>query len=148
MAFMMAIARYLKKRFMGTRLHSVGFEKVKRSKSPAKIRQGFLLKTFLILLMLVLIKSVFGQASNYSFSEDLVSYDPISAGTVYNSGNGPNRIDDQTYSNLPIGFTFNYNGTNYTQFSISANGFIAFGSSVANSFTPISSATGLSLIHI
>jgi hypothetical protein len=106
-----------------------------------KSRREFLVKTFLVFVMLIFLKSLVAQVSNYSFSEDLISYAPISGGTVYNSGNGPNRIDDQTYSNLPIGFTFNYNGVDYNEFSISANGFIAFGATVSNSFTPISSAT-------
>ncbi|MFZ9028070.1 MAG: HYR domain-containing protein, partial [Crocinitomicaceae bacterium] len=126
---------------MGTRLHSVGFEKIKRSKRKKKSRREFLVKTFLLMMMLIFIKTMFAQVSNYSFSEDLITYTEISGGTVYNSGNGPSRIDDQTYNNLPIGFTFNYDGIDYTQISISANGFIAFSSSVSNSFNPLSSAT-------
>lgn len=34
--------------------------------------------------------------------------------------------DDDITAALPIGFTFNYYGTNYTQFEISSNGFITF----------------------
>ena len=34
--------------------------------------------------------------------------------------------DDQVSASLPIGFTFNYYGANYTQFEISSNGFITF----------------------
>ena len=34
--------------------------------------------------------------------------------------------DDAVSSSLPIGFTFNYFGVNYTQFEISSNGFITF----------------------
>ena len=34
--------------------------------------------------------------------------------------------DDQTTAGLPIGFTFNFFGTDYTQFVISSNGFISF----------------------
>ena len=130
-----------KHKLMGTRLHSVGFEKIPRSRRMKKSRREFVVKTFLVLVMLIFLKSIVAQVSNYSFSEDLITYSPISGGTVYNSGNGPSRIDDQTYSDLPIGFTFNYNGVDYNEFSISANGFIAFGTSVSNSFTPISSAT-------
>jgi hypothetical protein len=42
------------------------------------------------------------------------------------SGTGISVGDDQTVSNLPIGFTFNYWGTNYTTVNISSNGWISF----------------------
>ena len=127
--------------FMETKLHSVGFEKLTPSRKRKKAQKEFILKVVLVLMSLIFLKSLTAQVTSYSFTEDLTTYSPITGGTVYNSGNGANRIDDQTYTNLPIGFTFNYNGVDYTEFSISANGFIAFGSSVSNSFSPISSAT-------
>ena len=40
--------------------------------------------------------------------------------------------DDQTSATLPIGFTFNFFGTNYTNFVISSNGFISFDLTAVN----------------
>lgn len=42
------------------------------------------------------------------------------------AGTGISVGDDQTITNLPIGFTFNYWGTNYTTVNISSNGWISF----------------------
>jgi|GEM_PF-6032535 len=61
--------------------------------------------------------------------------------TVIDSGLA---IDDQNYMNnaFPSGFTFDFNGTLYTSFNISANGFIFFGSTNPGMITnPISNAT-------
>ena len=53
--------------------------------------------------------------------DDSISYSYEStAGTAISVG------DDQTVSNLPIGFTFNYWGTNYTTVNICSNGWISF----------------------
>ncbi|MBK9552843.1 MAG: hypothetical protein IPO45_11815 [Saprospiraceae bacterium] len=41
-----------------------------------------------------------------------------------------------------IGFTFNYNGVNYTQFGFNANGFIRLGSTTINTNLAISDASG------
>jgi len=61
--------------------------------------------------------------------------------TVVDSGLG---IDNQNYMNnaFPSGFTFDFNGTLYTSFNISANGFIFFGSIDPGVITnPISNTT-------
>lgn len=60
---------------------------------------------------------------------------------VIDSGLG---IDDQNYMNnaFPSGFTFDFNGTLYTSFNISANGFIFFGNTDPGAITnPISNNT-------
>ncbi len=43
--------------------------------------------------------------------------------------------DDTYTSSYPIGFTFNYYGTNYTNFVISSNGFITFTTSLAGGYS-------------
>jgi subtilisin-like proprotein convertase family protein len=51
--------------------------------------------------------------------------------------------DDETSSVINIGFTFNYNGNDYTQFSINNNGYIGLGgSTLVLTYSPISSSTG------
>ena len=57
-----------------------------------------------------------------------VGYNISSVSYSYEStaGTGISVGDDQTISNLPIGFTFNYWGTNYTTVNICSNGWISF----------------------
>lgn len=53
-------------------------------------------------------------------------------------GGATRQFDDNAYNALPIGFTFNYNGTPFTQVSINSNGYLTFGATVANSYTALS----------
>lgn len=66
----------------------------------------------------------------YSFLATSGTYTPISGGTLLTfTYNGVNNNDDGilTPANaINIGFTFNYNGTNYTTIRPCANGFAAF----------------------
>ena len=65
--------------------------------------------------------------SNYVFLQDEEgTYSEISGGTVH----GTITNDDESFNAINIGFTFNYNGVDYTQISIQTNGFIAMGNSV------------------
>ncbi|HOW30471.1 MAG TPA: Ig-like domain-containing protein, partial [Bacteroidales bacterium] len=82
--------------------------------------------------------SSFGAvATSYQFAQGTAAYTPITGGTLLGSG----TIDDTSYPNNPIGFTFNFNGTNYTAFSVNCNGFLALGTSISSSYTPISSGS-------
>lgn len=82
----------------------------------------------------------FGQVSNYTFSESAGTYNNISGSTAIASG----WDDNVTTNTIPIGFIFNFNGTDYTTCSVNSNGYITFGATLSaiNNFTPISSATG------
>ena len=65
--------------------------------------------------------------SSYAFTGTSGTYTPIS-GTVL----GANAIgDDVGIGNLPIGFTFNYNGINQTVFAASSNGLLLLGNTTA-----------------
>ncbi len=80
----------------------------------------------------------FGQAqvSYYTFSENTATYSSISGTTAIATS-----WDNNAALNIPIGFTFNYNNTNYTTCSILSNGFITFGTTVAGDaagYNPIS----------
>ena len=77
------------------------------------------------------------SASAMVFSTTAGTFTNLVGGTVL----GTNLNDDDLFLNLPIGFTFNYNGASYTTFSAVANGFIAMGATVANSYTSLSSGT-------
>ena len=63
------------------------------------------------------------QVSSYGFSQSAGTYTEITGGTVL----GVATNDDTNFNANPIGFSFVYNGTTYTQFSVNANGFLALG---------------------
>ena len=74
------------------------------------------------------------QVSSYGFSQSAGTYTEITGGTVL----GVATNDDTNFNANPIGFSFVYNGTTYTQFSVNANGFLALGATVASSYTALS----------
>ncbi len=109
----------------------------------------------LVVLLGVSLQNALAQVSNYTFAASTSTYTPITGGTpmvllptatavfasssIFNNDvNGANT----TNTGFPIGFTFKYNNTDFTNFAISANGFIRLGSGTfASSSTtlPISS---------
>lgn len=72
-------------------------------------------------------------ANAYTFAQSVGTYTPISGGTVLATS-----CDDNNYNANAIPFTFNYNGTDYTQFSVNCNGFLAMGAAVTSSYAPLS----------
>lgn len=64
-------------------------------------------------------------AATYSFTAYNTAYAAI-AGT----GIPGIQADDATVASIPLGFTFNFAGTNYTQVSACSNGWIAFSNNV------------------
>ncbi|MBK9227823.1 MAG: T9SS type A sorting domain-containing protein [Ignavibacteria bacterium] len=100
------------------------------------------------LMFLCMVSQSRSQLSQYSFQQFGSSYSEITGGTVVGSatattGNGAS-LDDTIFTAQPLPFTFNFNGIDFTTYSISSNGFITFGATnpAANLFTPISSNTG------
>lgn len=84
--------------------------------------------------------NVFGQVANYNFSESAGTYTTITGTTIHASG-----WDDAVSTNtIPLGFIFNFNGTNYTTCSVNSNGYITFGATTSanNLYTPISDNSG------
>ncbi|MBK7030729.1 MAG: hypothetical protein IPH45_16645 [Bacteroidales bacterium] len=67
-------------------------------------------------------KAATAWSTPYTFTQTAGTYSAISGTTVGTTAN-----DEEVFGPFNIGFTFNYNGTNYTQFSISTNGFIGLG---------------------
>ncbi len=80
-------------------------------------------------------------ATAYNFSQTTSTYTPITGGTVLGSG----TVDDVNYTAQPIGFTFNYDGVDYTSLGVNSNGFIWLGATApaTNTYTAIST-TGAS----
>ncbi|MGB1041442.1 MAG: choice-of-anchor J domain-containing protein, partial [Flavobacteriales bacterium] len=85
----------------------------------------FLLSALLMFLSVGILNA---QVSLYSFSAKPGTFTPIVGGTNLNSVDA----DDAISSPQPIGFTFNFDGSNHTQFRMSSNGFISFGSSTSS----------------
>lgn len=78
------------------------------------------------------------QVAGYSFSSSAGTYNAISGGTAIPSTSSA-TLDNNVQGSIGIGFTFNYNGTNYTEVGYNANGWISLGSATpTSSLTPIS----------
>ena len=85
-----------------------------------------------------------GQSGNgYIFASKIGTFSSISgSGTPV----GASGWDDHTQSNIPIGFTFYYNGAPYTEVAACSNGFLSFDSNTTdspNGYTNISSGDSI-----
>ena len=80
--------------------------------------------------------AVNAQVSGYTFAQAAGSVTALTATyTTHTSG----TTDYGVYQNVAIGFTFCYNGVNYTAVSISNDGWIEMGATLSNNtYTPIS----------
>lgn len=121
------------------------FYKTKKNRPKTRYLFNKWYRLLPLLITLFTTVSLLGQnASQYSFSQSSGTYAVLSSPTVLGSGSA---LDSETYS-IPSaslsGFSFNFAGTNYTAFTVSANGFIGFGSSIMSGTvqTPLSSTTG------
>lgn len=74
--------------------------------------------------------------TNYQFASSSGTYTPLAGGTIL----GDDFNDDDNFTGLPIGFSFKYNCSDFTTFSVQTNGFIIFGSQTSFDYTPISAA--------
>lgn len=93
-------------------------------------------------MLSLFLTKVNSQVSSYTYAQSNSAYSAITGGAIY----GATSDDDNSYNAINIGFPFKYNCIDYNQISISANGFIAFGSSVLSSYTPISSGASNNVV--
>ncbi len=70
-------------------------------------------------------------AASYGFTAQSSSFSEITGGTQISAI----QADDALSATLPIGFTFNFCGTNYQNFVISSNGWLSFNTSLFGSAT-------------
>ena len=77
----------------------------------------------LLFLIVFLVNTASAQVNNYFFSQSLSTYTAIN-GTQIDSLNE----DDVFHKNIPIGFSFNYNGNVTDRMGICSNGFIVMDS--------------------
>jgi GEVED domain-containing protein/putative BNR repeat neuraminidase len=84
-------------------------------------------------------------SSGFYFSQSTTTYTPAVGGTILCAGS--TFCDDLTFTNIPLGFTFNYNGTAYTACGAICNGWILMGTGTPlNSYTPLSDASNFNVI--
>jgi len=86
----------------------------------------FLLTVFLVFLS---IGNLSAQAGLYSFSASPGTFTPNVGGTAVDAI----EADDAISAALPIGFTFNMDGSDFTQFKISSNGYLTFNMTAGSS---------------
>jgi hypothetical protein len=88
------------------------------------------MKSFYLNALFFLLISIGGSAQlNYSFTASSGTYTPITGGTPAPlvAAQAPYDIHDEGIANgIPLGFTFNYNGTDYSTISACTNGFASF----------------------
>jgi hypothetical protein len=82
--------------------------------------------TYLLFTFFTISISFAQPVSEYSFNESTAEYTAV-VGT-----NSTAEGDDGTHDNIPIGFSFNFGGVNYSTFSISTNGFIRLGNGIGD----------------
>ena len=76
---------------------------------------------FAVVFFLCTCMNTFAQVNTYSFSQFGGTYTEITGGTVVASATGTSgttSIDDVIFLTQPIPFTFNFNGTGYTSYTI------------------------------
>jgi hypothetical protein len=113
----------------------------KQLNSPTEKRTASTI-SFVVVFVLGLLFPNASQAQLVSTSYDFSqvdtgnTYTAITGGSVFASG----TFTTATPLSVPIGFTFNFNGVNYTNATISDNGFITFGGTLptGGNATPIS----------
>ena len=100
---------------------------VSKKQKSANASTSFTLQLFVQLAVFLFTVSSFAQINNYSFESGTTTYADIAGGTTIVTAStavgNPSTIQN-------IGFTFNYLGINYTQFSVNSAGLLRLGSTV------------------
>ncbi len=105
-------------------------------------KSGFFMKKIVTSLFIVTLLAFTLNAQNqYSASTSTDTYTALVGGSVFTWTE--TTANDEGYTSATnIGFTFNYNGTAFTQFQASTNGFIRLGTGLAAA-TPADALAGL-----
>ncbi|RYE00449.1 MAG: T9SS type A sorting domain-containing protein [Sphingobacteriales bacterium] len=91
----------------------------------------FMVFAVLLLALSAQVKAQSLPAGSYGFTAQSVTFTEITGGTVISAI----HTDDALSATLPIGFSFNFSGTNYQNFVVSSNGWVSFNTSVGSSYT-------------
>ena len=106
---------------------------------------NFTIKAILPAILFALISfNANSQVAGYAFTQSTSTYAPIT-GTNLGAAGG---WDDNNYLNIPLNFTFNFNGIDYTTCNVQSNGYVMLGGTVPNTtggnttqYIPISATT-------
>lgn len=100
---------------------------------------------FLSLALLLFYTAANAQFAGLVFTQTTGNtYSDITGGTQLTTNN-----DDGTWANQSIGFTFRFNSTDFTSFSVNQNNFIQLGTSVHTNYSsPLSGGSGTNVISI
>ena len=96
-------------------------------------------KLWLILFFSAFLVGNWAVVSDYTFTGSAGTYTEISGGTVLLTG--VPAVSNPSFNAIPLGFSFEYDGTAYTTVSIAENGFLAMGDEVVTSNLAISATT-------
>lgn len=109
----------------------------------AFLRRKSISLVIIFFLQLLCTRSSAQVATYYTFSQGTVGTNPASTSTA-NVIIGSWWDDDVANFNFPGGFTFNFNGTNYTNCYVNSNGYITFGNTAPSTtnYAPINSNAG------
>ncbi|MCB0757027.1 MAG: hypothetical protein KDC01_01100, partial [Flavobacteriales bacterium] len=87
------------------------------------------------------------QVNPYSFAVGSDPYVALSGATTFSISGGGGTADDGYSALQPIGFTFNFGGTGFTQFSMHSNGWLRLGATAsATDYSPMDNTTMNNLI--
>ncbi len=94
----------------------------------------------LLIFLTILLSSYLSKAQmNYAFAPQAGSYSLLAGGanaTLVAAYPGTkSNLDESFANNVPLGFTFQFNGINYTQIHLNVNGFASLGSAFISSTT-------------
>ena len=115
--------------------HFTSARKASHSNS-ARLRGIFIALAFFIYIFTAAPYASAQKLTSYTFSATGGTYTPLSGATVQTVSG---TVDNGSYPLAPIGFTFRYNGADFTQVAGSTNGLMALGvrpsTSAANNLT-------------
>jgi hypothetical protein len=84
------------------------------------------------------------STSDYIFTSSAGAFTPLSGGTALDAI----EADDAISATIPIGFSFRFNGVNYSNIKVSSNGFITFNTTASTSAPGNSSAVASSFLPL
>ena len=91
-----------------------------------------ILSWVIVPFILVSSLSMFGQVGGYSFAATSGTFTAINGSDTVSDIHADSKLST---ANIPIGFTFNYDGTNYTKLKASSNGFLQLDTTKTSSRT-------------
>ncbi|MBK6409680.1 MAG: T9SS type A sorting domain-containing protein [Flavobacteriales bacterium] len=82
------------------------------------------------------------QVTGYTFATGSDPYVALAGATTFSINGGGGTADDGYSALQPIGFSFNFGGTAFTQFSMHSNGWLRFGATAsATDYSPMDNGT-------